>query len=49
MLDLTISSDVLARTNPHNPEYSHFSLNINIGANLLCAAKASTPGITSAD
>ena len=41
----TIASDILDRKNPHNLEYYRFILNLSSAANLLCAAKASDPGI----
>ena len=49
MLDLTIASDILASTNPHISEYYRFSLYLISAANLFCAAKASAPGIPSAE
>ena len=49
LLDLTISSDIPTFTKPQISEYSHFSLYISSEANLFFAAKASDPGIPSAD
>ena len=49
LLDLTIGSDILARTKSQNVDYSHFILKLISVANLPCAAKAFTPVILSAE
>ena len=49
MLDITIANYTPSLTNPHISDYSCFSLNISSVAYLFCAAKASTPGIPSAE
>ena len=49
LLDFTITSDILDLTNPHISEYYRFRLYLSSAANLFFAAKASAPGILSAE
>ena len=49
LFDLIINSDILALKKSHISEYYRFSLELSSTANLFCAAKASTPGIPSAE
>ena len=49
LLDLTIAIAILALINPNNSDYYRFRLNMSSAANILCAAKASAPGIPSAE
>ena len=49
LFDLTIASDILALTKPHISEYPRFSLYLSSADNIFCAAKASSPGILSAE
>ena len=49
MLDLTIAAEILAFKEPHIYEYFHFCLYLSSVVNIFCEAKASAPGIPSAD
>ena len=49
LLELTITSDILDLTNLYSSEYSCFSLKLIGAAKIFCAAKASAPGILSAE
>ena len=49
LLELFITSEILARTKPCNSEYSRFSLNLISADNIFYVAKASAPGILSTE
>ena len=49
LLDISIYSEIITLTKPHNSEYSRFILKLSSVSNLFCSYKASTPGIPSAE